>query len=69
MQFLEKLCKMRENIKISSYNDRRRNYLVSEPNYHTTKKISKDLLVVETKKKHGYFEYVFTGIQFYTESQ
>ena len=30
--------------------ERRRNYLVSEPNYHTTKFFSEDLLVIEMKK-------------------
>ena len=28
----------------------RRNYLVSEPNYHTTKKFSRNLLAIEIKK-------------------
>ena len=38
MQFLEKLQKMRKHrdIKVVTA-ERRRNYLVSEPNYHTTK--------------------------------
>ena len=30
--------------------DKRRNQLVSEPNYHTTKWFSKDLLATEMKK-------------------
>ena len=30
--------------------ERRRNYLVSEPNYHTTKFFTKTLLVIEMKK-------------------
>ena len=30
--------------------ERRRNYLVSEPNYHTTKFFSENLLVIEMKK-------------------
>ena len=30
--------------------DKRRNQLVPEPNYHTTKYISEDLLVIEMKK-------------------
>ena len=29
---------------------RRRNYLVSEPNYHTTKFFTKNLLAIELKK-------------------
>ena len=32
--------------------DKRRDQLVSEPNYHTTKWFSKDLLVIEMKKKN-----------------
>ena len=38
MQFLEKLSKKQEkrNIKLVTI-ERRRNYLASEPNYHTTK--------------------------------
>ena len=31
--------------------DEKRNKLVSEPNYHTTKRFSKNLLVIEMKKK------------------
>ena len=41
--------------------DRRRNYLVSEANYHTTKFFTESLLAIETKKeteilmnKHAY---------------
>ena len=30
--------------------DKRRSILASEPNYHSTKYISKDLLIMETKK-------------------
>ena len=30
--------------------ERRRNYLVSEPNYHTTKLFTENLLVIEMKK-------------------
>ena len=30
--------------------DKRRNQLVSEPNYHTTKRFSEDLLAIEMKK-------------------
>ena len=30
--------------------ERRRNYLVSEPNYHTTKFLTEHLLTIETKK-------------------
>ena len=31
--------------------ERRRNYLVSEPNYHTTKFFTEHLLAIEIKKK------------------
>ena len=31
--------------------ERRRNYLVSEPNYHTTKFFAEHLLAIEMKKK------------------
>ena len=34
--------------------ERRNNYLVSEPNYHTTKYFTKNLLAIETKKKNKY---------------
>ena len=31
--------------------ERRRNYLVSEPNYHTTKSFTENILAIEIKKK------------------
>ena len=31
--------------------ERRRNYLVSEPNYHTTKFFTENVLAIEMKKK------------------
>ena len=37
------------DIKLVTTN-KRRNYLVSEPNYHTKKWFSKDLLAIEMKK-------------------
>ena len=37
------------DIKLVTTN-KRRNYLVSEPNYHTTKWFSKDFLAIEMKK-------------------
>ena len=37
------------DIKIVTTN-RQRNRLASEPNYHTTKYVSKDLLIIEMKK-------------------
>ena len=52
MQFLEKLWKMWENRDIKLVTtERRRNYLVSEPNYHTTKFFTENLLAIEMKKK------------------
>ena len=35
--------------------ERRRNYLVSEPNYHTTKFFTEHLLAIEKKKQKKYF--------------
>ena len=51
MQFLEKLENVRKprNIKLVTI-ERRRNYLVSEPNYYTTKFFTEDLLVIEMRK-------------------
>ena len=51
MQFLEKLWRVRKykNIKLVT-TGRRRNYLVSEPNYHTTKFFAENLLAIEMKK-------------------
>ena len=37
------------NIKLVT-TERRRNYLVSEPNYHTTKFLTENLLAIEMKK-------------------
>ena len=37
------------NVKFET-TERRRNYLVSEPNYHTTKFFTENLLTVEMKK-------------------
>ena len=53
MQFLEKLWKMWENRDIKLVTtERRSNYLVSEPNYHTTKFFTENLLAIEMKKKN-----------------
>ena len=50
MLFLEKLWKMWENIDIKPVTtETRRNYLVSEPNYHTRKFFTENLLAVEIK--------------------
>ena len=51
--FLEKLCKMIEkniDIKVVA-TEKRRNYLVSEPNYHTAKVFTERLLAIELNKK------------------
>ena len=53
MQFLEKLWKMWENMEILIKlvtTERRRNYFVSEPNYHTTKFFTENLLGIEMIK-------------------
>ena len=51
MQFLERLWKMLENrdIKLVA-TERRRNYLMPEPNYHTAKFVTENLIVIEIKK-------------------
>ena len=36
--------------------ERRRNYLVPEPNYHTTKFFTKNILAIEMKKRDTYKE-------------
>ena len=51
MLFLEKLWKMRENTDIKLVTtERRRKYLVSESNYHTTQFFTENLLGIEMKK-------------------
>ena len=40
----------RRDIKLVA-TERKRNYLVSEPNYHTTKLFTEHLLTIELKKK------------------
>ena len=53
MKVLEKLCKLWEknrDIKIIK-TERRRNYLVSEPNYHFTKFFTENLLATKMKQK------------------
>ena len=52
MQFLEKNMenvRKQRNIKLVT-TERRRNYLVSEPNYHTTKFFIENLLAIEMRK-------------------
>ena len=53
MQFLEKLWKMQENIKLVT-TKRRRNYLVLKPNYHITKFFKEKLLTIKTLMKTPY---------------
>ena len=53
MQFSEKTM---ENVRKHRYTklvttERRRNYLLSEPNYHTTKIFAEKVLVIEMKKR------------------
>ena len=48
MQFLEKLWKYRD-IKLVT-TERRGNYLVSEPNYQSTKFFTENTLVIEVRK-------------------
>ena len=47
---MENLIKHRD-IKLAT-TERRRNYLVSEPNYHTTKFFTERLLAIEMKKTY-----------------
>ena len=43
--------------------DKKRNYLVSEPNYHTTKSFSENLLAIEMKRiKVKMNESVYLGL-------
>ena len=49
LQFLEKLWKMWEDIKLATA-EIRRNYLVLKPNYHITKFFTENLLALEVKK-------------------
>ena len=45
---MENVAKLRD-IKLVT-TERRRNYLVSEPNYHTTKFLTENVLVIEMRK-------------------
>ena len=57
MQFLKKLWKLWENRDIKLVTtERRRKYLVSEPNYHTTKFFTEYLLAIELKKNRDTYE-------------
>ena len=59
---LEKTMKnVRKHIEIKLVaTERRRNYLVSEPNYHTTKSFVEKLLSIEMKKYSN--KYVYLGL-------
>ena len=51
IKFLEKLRRIWENRNIKLVTtERRRNYLVSEPNYHTTKFFTENLWAIEMRK-------------------
>ena len=50
IQFLEKLWKMCENVKLAT-TEKRRSYVVSEPTYCTKKIFTENLLLIEMKKK------------------
>ena len=49
---MENWRKHRDNKLVTT--ERRRNYLVSEPNYHTRKLVTGNLLAIEMKKKQRY---------------
>ena len=50
IQFLEQLCNMKKHSDIKLVlTEGRRNYLVSEPNYHVTKFFTGSLLALKTK--------------------
>ena len=54
MQFIEKLWKMWEFKLVKQ--ERKRNYLVLEPNYHTTKFFTEHILAIEMKKNADTYE-------------
>ena len=51
---MENVRKHRDTTLFTTEN--RRNYLISEPNYHTTKFFTRNLLAIEIKKKQSYLE-------------
>ena len=51
---MENVTKHRDTTIVTT--ERRRNYLVSEPNYHTTKFFTEHLLVIEIKKNRDTYE-------------
>ena len=67
--FGETMSNVKKHIDITfATTERRRNYLVSEPNYHTTKLFTKNVLAIEMEKtqiiinKPVYLELSVTGI-------
>ena len=58
---MENVRKRRDIILVTT--ERRRSYLVSESNYHTTKFITEDLLAIEMEKKQIVVnKYVYLGL-------
>ena len=58
---MENVRKHRDIILVTT--ERRRSYLVSESNYHTTKFITEDLLAIEMEKKQIVVnKYVYLGL-------
>ena len=63
--------KTMENVKNHRYielvtTERRRNYLVVEPNYHTTKFFTENVLAIEIKKTEVLMnKLVYLGLQYY----
>ena len=51
---MEDVRKHRDNKLVTP--ERRRNYLVSEPNYHTTKFFTEDLLAIKMKQNKDTYE-------------
>ena len=49
------------DIKLVTTN-RRKNYLVSKPNYHTAKRFSENLIIIEMKKKGKMNKPVYLGL-------
>ena len=54
---MENVRKHRHNKLVTT--ERRRNYLVSEPNYHTTKIFWENLLAIEVKKNADTYDIIY----------
>ena len=52
---IENVRKHKEDIEIVTIG-RRKNYLVSKPNYHTTKCFTEDLLTAKIKRNKNFYE-------------